>query len=867
MKASEKNEPIYHNFKKPKKEQKNEKTSALKINMHEDDDDDDETKEYLSSIDNEVLTKLGCFSSLGTHLAKLKLKVNKFYFIYIILTIIHFSIYVNRGIIPGSYDYLSSYLKEIYAATNVDVHIGFLTSVFVFGLSISSILSGSLASTYSVFRITDLFLLQNSLALFLTGISFIIGSYYSLMFSRFFCGFSEAAFITIIPPLIYSYSKDRAGSWISIFITMFPLGGCIGYLLAVFLPMLKISVAQYFIASGTIFMLFFLCFYLFDENLLKKYEEEKSMREQEKSKREKQILGAGTNDLEEGAKNSTASDKNGKKEPDVEKGKNQRNSTKGNAIGANAVGANAEGFGGVNEKKHCSSGNSTQSSSGATSTGTRKEEKKNSESNRDAENVITTSSGAGIRAQENKKNASNSSSIRNVANKQHSLTNKDTQKSSNLKHRDGGKLQGSRDTQLQNVNSTDNSDRKLIKEGTAHELESNKEGTNNNVESNYGEMSHQLGEEDTRSFNNTISFNSTHKNYSNMNNIEYMQENSLGIMNSCEEQPNISNNSYINNNLDKMYLAKSFGDDALCLNTTQESYRKVKKDENYLDIEIDNCIESLDEEKNNDDLNLGLLVNTTLTNISFLILVTALTAHTDMIQCYLVYGAPILYALKIFPSYKTATVMCSLCACLSSIVGTCLGGFLMDFHNLNIQNIDKNYEHINNNEKKIKIYSKDVMVYEYLRIIGIQTFIILVIASFLVMFIPFITNMYLFTVVMTLGLTFLFSSMPGQNIGIMVCVPQNIRAFSIGMSSFISHLLGDIPWTIIIGKIKGTLSPDCVVTRNGELSELCYEQSRGLRITQFIICSKSLLMAAACFLLNVYAKKKIKKYRNKQNNA
>ncbi|KOB85343.1 hypothetical protein PFDG_05415 [Plasmodium falciparum Dd2] len=98
----------------------------------------------------------------------------------------------------------------------------------------------------------------------------------------------------------------------------------------------------------------------------------------------------------------------------------------------------------------------------------------------------------------------------------------------------------------------------------------------------------------------------------------------------------------------------------------------------------------------------------------------------------------------------------------------------------------------------------------------------------------------------------------------MVCVPQNIRAFSIGMSSFISHLFGDIPWTIITGKIKGTLSPDCVVTRNGELSEKCREQSSGLKITLLIICSKALVMALESFFLHLYSKKRIKKYKSRQ---
>ncbi|ANQ09049.1 Uncharacterized protein PCOAH_00035360 [Plasmodium coatneyi] len=803
MKAPEKDEAVANHPKSAKgAEFTGKKIENMKTNKQ--DEYKEAVKEYLSSIDNEVLTKLSCFSGLGYYLAKLKLKVNKFYFIYSILTLVNFSIYVNRGIIPGSYDYLSSYLREKFATSNVDVHIGFLTSVFVFGLSISSILSGSLASTYSAFRITDIFLFQNSLALLMTGFSFIIGSYYSLMFSRFFCGFSEAAFITIIPPLIYSYSKDRAGSWISIFLTMFPLGGCTGYLLAVLLPALKISIAQYFTGSGVLFMIFFLLFYLFDEDLLKKYEDEKSKKEQQSKE----------NQLEDASKDATEEEKNKGKLP---KG--------GVQSGGSNSGTGNEGI--------------TQKSTSVTTSEAANSAINSTNSAITSATTSTSSTPAGMVPGDRPSpmSASNASSGRNspIGQSQRANSRKQTGKTQNIAAK-----------------------QKSFEE----DMEIRKKGTNSSS-GLYEEIMHQAS--DATSFNKTRSFNSTKKNYSDLNSNVYMGEIDLEA-NEDQEQEYINNNSYINNNLDKMYLTKSFGNDGAYMSTTQESYDKTKKDNKYLEIELDNCIESMDDEKNNEHLNLGLLVNTTLTNIGFLIIVIALTAHTDMVQSFLVYGAPILYALKIFPSYKAATVFCSLCACVSSIIGTCLGGFLMDSYNLNIQNVDKNYEHINSNENKIKMYSKDPLMYQYLRIIGFQTAIILVIACSFIMLMPFITNTYLFTFVMTLGMTFVFSAMPGHNIGVMVCVPQNIRAFSIGMSSFISHLLGDIPWTIIIGKIKGTLSPDCVVTRNGELSERCFQQSRGLRVTLFIICSKSLLMALASFLLNIYAKKKMIKYKNKQSN-
>nr|SBT79775.1 major facilitator superfamily-related transporter, putative [Plasmodium malariae] len=870
-----------------KDEFKEKSSSSIKINLFE----EEISLGCLSNINRGKLERVCFFLGLEKYIKKLKKTVNRFYFIYVVVTLINFLIYLNRGIIPGSYDYLSSYLKEVYATTNVDVHIGFLTSVFVFGLSINSVISGSLASSYSVFRITDIFLFQNSLALLFTGLSFIIGSYYSLMFSRFFCGFSEAAFTTIIPPLIYSYSKDRAGSWISIFITMFPLGGCIGYLLAVVLPVLKVSIAQYFIFSGILFLVFTFLVYLFDENLLKKYEDEKSRKEMEVSNKAGKDLEEGIalkNDISvkdanasggansgaavhvdaskdnkqkssaiSGSKNKTnASEKNKKEANPVQKGSN-KNKSSVTSDSADANGAN-------NSSRNVNISKSNRKNVGSYDRGRRgvsngRSEEKESENGRNNSSVHTNSSG----------NVGEKDKNKNTSNSRNSMNN---EQFGNLNNLSLSKLKNSSSTKSvnsvahsKNRSSTDFSDQynKMYEENTFN--------TNNKRKDNSmydEEILYQVdGTIDDHNINNSISYNSTQKNFSDNNNTEYMNENDMGRNVYEEEGKNINNNSYINNNIDKIFTMQAYGSDELYLNTTQESNGKGMTNVNkFLEMELDNCIESIDEDKN-DDLNMNVLIYTTLTNVSFLLIVLVLTAHIDMIQCYLVYGAPILYALKIFPSYKTATITCSLCACMSSILGTCFGGYLVDFYNLNIQNIDINYEHIKNNEKKIKKYSKDVLVHEYLRIIGFLTLVILIIATVLLLLIPFITNMYIFTVVMTLGLTSLFSILPGCNIGVMVCVPRNIRAFSIGMSSFISHLLGDIPWTIIIGKIKGTLSPDCVVTRNGEMSERCYEQSWGLRMTLLIICSKALVMAMGSFLLYVYSKYKSERYKSRQIKA
>ncbi|CRG93724.1 organic anion transporter, putative [Plasmodium gallinaceum] len=879
---------------------KSEDTSCLKINVCE-----ENNKEYLSSIDDVKLWRFSCVRGLENYVIELKKKVNKFYLIYTVITLIHFLIYVNRGIIPGSYDYISAYLKGTHEISNVDVHIGFLTSVFVFGLSISSIISGSLGSAYSIFKVTDIFLLQNSLALFLTGFSFIIGSYYTLMFSRFFCGFSESAFLTIIPPLIYSYSKNRAGSWISVFITMFPLGGCFGYLLAVILPSINISIAQYFIISSFVFFIFFVCFYFFDEKLLKQYEEEKILKEKKQENKE--------NDLEEGnqlkEENNLKEDESSKNVRELENDKRTTlNKTNNNDIETahKPSELNVENKKNNEKKKkeieennnnnntsnniinNCADRNSNNinynySDDNNKNIDINSESKKEHNINTDSKEKINYFQRNNERKKyrstnEKKKRAKSISNNNNTLYSNNlnliKLKSRNFYKNKNFKneHRilkfsESKKLSTSSLKNFTNLKHIS-----CVKRVNSNDNSKNKNSTDYSDHKSFDD-SYRLHEKNPMSLYNDDELYNVEKSINESNNVSFNSTKKIDVSNSfisknkivkddCDERE-ILNNNYVDNKSDNMYNMNTYSNDNVCLISTQESFNKKKK-ENFIDINLNDNLEKLDEEVN-EELNLSILVKATLLNPCFLYLVTSLTAHIVIIQSYLVYGPAILYALDVFPTYKFATIICSLSACVSSIIGTCLGGFLMDLYDLNIQNIDKNYEDIKNNKKRIKLYNNDILVYKYLRIIGLQTFIILFIACIFVFMFPFIQNLYIFTVAMVFGLTFLFSSMPGHNIGVMVCVPQNIRPFSMGMSSFISHIFGDIPWIVIIGSIKGTLSPNCIVTRDGEISDLCREERWGLKITLLIVCVKSLIMALGSLFLYLHSNKKIKKLKNRKN--
>ncbi|VTZ66312.1 major facilitator superfamily-related transporter, putative [Plasmodium chabaudi chabaudi] len=576
----------------------NETKSTLKMDTYE-----------QNCINNNFSKSASILLTIEDYIKKLRNKANNFFFIYIIVTTIHLLLYANRGVLSGSYDYLSSHFKSIYPEGNVDVHIGFLISIFIYGASINSIVSGSLAYKHDPFKITAIFLFQGAIALALASIFFVVKSHYGLIFSRFYCGFCEAAFVTIIPSIIFSYAKNKAGSWISLFYMMLPLGTCLGYLMAPILSMANITIPQIYATSCFILIGLSLVCSLFNEKILKRNEYERM--------------------------------------------------------------------------------------------------------NRENANILKDKDG-------------------------------------NLEHDDSSTNQNS------------------------EKLNDQKNNTENN------------------------------------------------------------------------------------LNITTPS--KDNSDNKYLEIELDNCDEALKDDKTKSDI--YSLLRTNLSNVSFLLAVVSYTAHLALMSCHLVYGPTILYSYGVYPSYKISVIVCSLVACISAIVGTISGGYLVDYCNLNIHDIDKNYEHIKNDDTINKLYKKDFVVYKFIKSVSLALLLVATVSTVFMMTIPFVSNKYIYTAMLFVGYTALFALSPGENIVIMVTSPKSIRPFAVGLSTFLAHMFGDIPWTVIIGKIKGTLAPDCVVTVNSEITDACRSQYSGLLITLMIVSSKTIIITLGMASLYFYSKRKMIRYKN-----
>lgn len=773
---------------------------------------------YFLKINKFILSRK---TKMKRHIHKMKKKVNTFFFFYVISTLLHFLIYINRGIVPGSYNFLSVYLGEYLGLKNIDVHIGILTSIFILGLSISSILSGSLAASYGVFRITSIFLFQNALALWLTGMSFFYSSYFFLVFCRFFNGFSEAAFINCIPTLIYYYSKDKAGAWISIFFTMFPLGGCIGYVLAVLLQFMHLTLPQYFVIMSVVFLILFFIFILFDEEMLKKYEHRKEINKEKKKTKEFNMIADKEN-----------KNKDIKQMKEIEQIKQmQEISTAQKKTNIKITEDSKMKHDGKSSKK-------CKSLCGKKESNLKKKKHKPqiSKQNSDKTNSIETecvdiddfvSAENERESNQNKRNLQTSKK----------LQSKTYETSKSFRE----EMETKTHTQQQQQHMELGLESKETKERTTKKQLKETAKTENKTECvcQYGsDIINDMEMENKKS-------------HDDLKKLGY--EKNLGKSNFQEK--NVGKESY--EWYDKKNRLETDVDEKKISKRQITSLNTMGTDNSLQNAEI--CGASQINEKPS----IRDFLYVTLCNPCFVWVTIILTAYSIIIQNNLVYGTPIVYALKIYATYEAANITCSLCACVSSVIGTCLGGYMVDRYDLNIQKIDKKYEH-KTNVSKIKLYEKDINVYKYQKISGLLCFVILAVASVFFIVQPFVHSTSVFTTILAVGFTLFFATQSATHLTVMLCVPDNFRPFALGISTFITHVFGDVPWTVIVGKIKSILAPDCCISKDGLLSPECDEQKDGLTWTLFIINSKILIMIVGSIAVYLYAHKKIKKLRNEE---
>lgn len=122
---------------------------------------------------------------------------------------------------------------------------------------------------------------------------------------------------------------------------------------------------------------------------------------------------------------------------------------------------------------------------------------------------------------------------------------------------------------------------------------------------------------------------------------------------------------------------------------------------------------------------------------------------------------------------------------------------MINNHNIDLSNIEM--------KSKVSDLNRFIELSDILIIlipVLIFSIVILCLASF-------VQSLFSFLIVISIGLSCLFSTQAGLNIATMLSVPESQRTCSIAMITLLLHLTGDVPSPIIVGLIKDLLAPNC----------------------------------------------------------
>ena len=193
----------------------------------------------------------------------------------------------------------------------------------------------------------------------------------------------------------------------------------------------------------------------------------------------------------------------------------------------------------------------------------------------------------------------------------------------------------------------------------------------------------------------------------------------------------------------------------------------------------------------------------------FICVCLSYAAYTASLIAISTFGSASVVALGFFSDEATASIVFGLAISVGGVIGTPLGGVVLD---------GIKTEPGASNAEKLAAILKRMNFF----IIG---------GTLLLWPICFVRSSWMFFLFFQLGCIFLFMSTSGFSICTMLSVKKEHRSFGLALSILCVHVLGDVPSPIVVGWVKDTLSPKCVVDANGDIEDMsgCMGQGGGIR--------------------------------------
>ncbi|OQR81617.1 Major Facilitator Superfamily (MFS) [Thraustotheca clavata] len=159
----------------------------------------------------------------------MQLKVNH---VLILLCLINFFNFFDRGIIPGAPIQFQAFIQSSHnvSPSHVSVYMGVLQTSFIASLSVFVCIFGYLSRTNKPFVLAGTGLSIWALALLCCGISKSLNSFTLLLCGRIASGIGEASFQSTAPAIIDEFAPpSKRTLWMGIFFAAVPVGQAIGF--------------------------------------------------------------------------------------------------------------------------------------------------------------------------------------------------------------------------------------------------------------------------------------------------------------------------------------------------------------------------------------------------------------------------------------------------------------------------------------------------------------------------------------------------------------------------------------------------------------------------------------------------------------
>ena len=139
--------------------------------------------------------------------------------------------YMERVVVSGSSEKILEFIRESIP-THANTYFGALTSIFIGGYSIASIVFGYYVTRVRPFRVVVFGLICWLFAAFASGLA---PNYWVLLIARMVSGVGEAGFQIVIPAYINdTYPKEKIGFSMSVLYAALSFGTAIGFMLSGF---------------------------------------------------------------------------------------------------------------------------------------------------------------------------------------------------------------------------------------------------------------------------------------------------------------------------------------------------------------------------------------------------------------------------------------------------------------------------------------------------------------------------------------------------------------------------------------------------------------------------------------------------------